>query len=246
MPNTDNTCGRQSPRLQEQQSGNISDAQLKQLILHIKLQNDEIIANQKTFMQRLEANSAEIDMLKAENCTLRTHIDVLNEKLIKLDQYSRKDVAIMTGLSFDPNSETQSELETNVVNTINRITGKNTTIQDYSAIHRNGRKNKRNGRPPSVTIKFLRLRDKDLLFTRNVITKRKQLYNGINFHHCLSEGMISIQNEIASNECVKFVNYMGPGRNFSVCIKRSGKDDTFLNRIESVAQFNSELENLEC
>ena len=136
MPNTDNTCGRQSPRLQEQQSGNISDAQLKQLILHIKLQNDEIIANQKTFMQRLEANSAEIDMLKAENCTLRTHIDVLNEKLIKLDQYSRKDVAIMTGLSFDPNSETQSELETNVVNTINHITGKNTSIQDYSGISR--------------------------------------------------------------------------------------------------------------
>ena len=235
------SSGRSSPRLLDQKP---PDAQLKQLILHIRDQNDEIIANQKSFLERLDSNSANIEQLQLENTELKSRVDLLNEKFIKLDQYSRKDVAIMTGLSFTE-GETQHELEENVVDIINQVTGKNMTIRDYAAIHRNGRRIKNNGRPPSVTIKFLRFYDKDVLFMKSSIAKRKRVYRGINFHHCLSEGMIAIQNKIAANDSVKFVNYMGANRYFSVCIKRSGKDDIFLNRIESVQHFNVELDKLD-
>ncbi len=247
MPNTEQSSGRRSPRSHDQKSGNESDntqLELKQLIVHIKNQNDQIIANQKSFLERLDSNTEDIEHLKGENSELKSRIDLLNEKFVKLDQYSRKDVAILTGLSFDE-KESQHELEETVVNIINKITGKTTTIRYYVAIHRNGRNIKGNGRPPSVTIKFLRFYDKGVLFMKNFIAKRKTLFRGINFHHCLSEGMIAVQNAIAANGSVKFVRYMGANRYFTVCIKRSGKDDIFLNRIESVKHFECEIDKLD-
>ena len=83
-------------------------------------------------------------------------------------------------------------------------------------MYRNGNKIKANGRPPSITIKFLRFFDKDLLFDNNVIRKRRSMYNNINFHHCICEGMIEIQNSIKEHSSVKFVNsYMGATRYFT-------------------------------
>ncbi len=81
----DNKTGRQSPRLQEQQAA-LSDTQLKQLILQIKCQNDEIINNQKTFMQQLDKNTIETEHLKSENVALKSSVDLMQEKFVRLDQ----------------------------------------------------------------------------------------------------------------------------------------------------------------
>ncbi len=247
MPNENSnkpSSGRSSPRLQDQHV--LSDPQLKQLILQIKLQNDEIINNQKTFMKQLDINTAEIEQLKSENTELKSSIDLMQEKFVRLDQHSRKDVVIMTGLEYNQQTgETQSNLEGRVLDIINSVTNQNFTIRDFIAIHRNGRSNKGNGRPPSVTIKFLRYYDKDLLFNKRANTSRKNSFPSVNFHHCLCEGMIDIQNALKSERSVKFVRYMGASRHFSVCVKREGGDDVFLNRIESVAQFKAELAKLE-
>ncbi len=243
----DTKSGRHSPRLQEQQtsSSTMSDPQLKQLILQIKSQNDEIINNQKTFMQQLDINTTEIEHLKSENAMLKGSIDLMQEKFVRLDQYSRKDVVIMTGLAYDQiNGERQSDLKRNVVDTINSITHQSFTIRDFVAIHRNGRTIKGNGRPPSITIKFLRFYDKDHLFSKGANSNRKKSFRGINFHHCLCEGMIAIQNLILSENSVKFVRYMGANRHFTVCVKKEGGDDVFINRIQSVAQFKIELAKL--
>ena len=108
--------GRHSPRLDNRDSANTSDIQLKQLILelrdsnkHITAQNEQILANQTAMLKRLDKNTEDISSLKTENKKLNDKLNVFEEKFIKLDQYSRKDVAILTGLQFTQ-GETQSTL----------------------------------------------------------------------------------------------------------------------------------------
>ena len=211
--------GRHSPRLDNRDSANTSDIQLKQLILelrdsnkHITAQNEQILAN--------------ISSLKTENKKLNDKLNVFEEKFIKLDQYSRKDVAILTGLQFTQ-GETQSTLENKVLHVINGITEQQFNIHCFSAIHRNGNRCKDNGRPPSITVKFLRLQDKDLVFRKTSVIKRKNLFPELNFHHCMCEGMIDIQTSIAAQQPVKFVKFMGANRFFNVCCKDSNGGDDF-------------------
>ena len=250
MPRYDS--GRQSPRLQDNNNNNnspktdassVSDVELKQLVIEIKQQNDRLIASQEDILQRLVNSSKEISELKAENTELKNKINVMSENFTRLDQYSRKDVAILTGLQFTA-GENRSELEKNVIKKINTVTGKVFTERDFSAIHRNGNRNKDNGRPPSVTVKFLRLNDKELLFDRNVISKRRAMFPSLNFHHCLCKSLIDVQSSISSHNDVKFVRFMGGNKFFNVCIRRNNQDDAFLSRIENYDHFLSELAKL--
>ena len=72
------------------------------------------------------------------------------------------------------------------------------------------------------------------------------MYNDINFHHCLCEGMIEIQNSIKEHSSVKFVNCMGATRYFTVSIKKftNYDDDIFINRIQSYDHFLIEFEKV--
>ena len=110
------------------------------------------------------------------------------------------------------------------------------TIQDFVAIHRNGRFMK-GTRPPSVTVKFLRYFDKDLLFTKRYVQNRKSNFIGINFHHCLCNGLIKEQKLLDGHPAVKFVKFEGV-RFFTVCVKgKNTGDDIFYNRIHSYMEF---------
>ena len=239
--------GRHSPRFDNREPASTSETQLKQLMLELKASNDEIknqnvqiLSNQAKLLERLDTNTKDIACLKSENKKLNDKLNVLEEKFIKLDQYSRKDVVILTGLQFTQ-GEQQRTLETKVLDFIESITDKQFNIHDFSAIHRNGIRCKDNGRPPSITVKFLRLHDKDLIFSKLSINKRKNLYPELNIHHCMSEGMIDIQSSIATLPSVKFVKFMGANRYFNVCCKDGDNDDFFLNRIQNVEHFKTEL-----
>ena len=246
--------GRASPRLKDQAHQPVTPSlsseiqQLKEMIIDFKNeskeQHTEVVNNQKEFLTKIEKNAEEIQHLKEENAALKDRVELLEENVIRLDQYSRKDVAIMTGLEFNA-GENQSVMQNKVIDIVNKLTGKNFSIADFSAIHRNGNKLKSNGRPPSVTLKFLRFNDKDLLFDKNVNRRRVTMFREIKFHHCLCQGLINLQNKIKAHDSVKFVNYMGSNRHFSVCIRNPNSDnDTFLNRIENYSQFLSELRNV--
>ena len=68
------------------------------------------------------------------------------------------------------------------------------------------------------------------------------MFPELNFHHCMCEGMIDIQTSIAAQQPVKFVKFMGANRFFNVCCRDSnGGEDFFLNRIQNLDHFNSEL-----
>ena len=170
MP-TNHSSGRSSPRLKdipasESSSSSISDAQFKNIILEMNAKLDSLVETNVTFLDRLETNTQNIHELQVENVKLNSQVKVLNEQVMTLDQYSRKDIVILTGLSYNE-AESQYELGRNVVNIVNAITGNTSdpfTLRDFSIIHRNGRKMK-GSRPPSITLKFLRFQDKDRLFT---------------------------------------------------------------------------------
>ena len=159
-----------------------------------------------------------------------------------MDQYSRKSVMIATGIRFTE-QETQHQLEETVLGMINTILASSQytfTIRDFVAIHRNGRYMK-GSRPPSVTVKFLRYFDKDLLFTKRYIQCRKSNFAGVNFHHCLCTGLIKEQKLLEGHPSVKFVKFEGT-RLFTVCIRGAqGKEDIFYNRIHNYTELVNKL-----
>ncbi len=233
--------GRQSPRL-------ISDSQLKQMVSEIHASMESVKTDVATirednevFKEQLVVHGKEISELKAENVQLKSDIKLLNENVINLEQYSRKDVVIVTGLVFNP-SETQRQLEDNVTDLVNKTTGNSLTNLDFVAIHRNSRTPK-NNRPPTVTIKFLRFSDKDRLFTKRSISSRKQMFAHINFHHCLCPALIEVQRVISADLRVKFVRYDGPSRHFTVCLNSTDISciNLFLNRIRNYEHFKLEV-----
>ena len=101
-----NETGRQSPRIQQA----ITDAQMKQLIVDMSEQMTTIVEDNRLFKEQLLEQNTRITEL--ERVSLKRDNTLLNEHIVRLDQYSRKDVIIMTGLKYDEN-ETRSELEKN-------------------------------------------------------------------------------------------------------------------------------------
>ena len=108
----------------------------------------------------------------------------------------------------------------------------NLTDRDFVAIHRN-RIDKSSDRPPTVTIKFLRYSDKDKLFDRAALSKRKEIFPHIKLHHGLCPGLIEERNKISAISGVKFVRYDGANRHFTVCFMKNGEPDRFFNRIRN-------------
>ena len=169
-------------------------------------------------------------------------VKFLTEQVIQQDQYSRKDIVIMTGLRYEE-GETQEELAASVIGVLNRTTGNSLNLnkRDFIAIHRNQIKLNSN-RPPTVTIKFIRFTDKEALFTKLAFDKRKELYPHIKLHHGLCPGLIEERNKISAHENVKFCRYEGANRYFTVCVVASGKPDRFYNRIRNFEHLQSAMQ----
>lgn len=255
-PSENQTSGRSSPRLQSstplanqaQLASVLQDLSKKidKLVDDRKLSNekmDKLVEKNEEVLQRLDSNSTAIDELKSENNRLNDEVKLLNEKVMKQDQYSRKDILIMTGLQFEEH-ESPEELATTVSSMLNKITGKKLALnaRDFVAIHRNGR-SYRNSRPPTVTVKFIRFSDKDLVFSKLSMSNCKNMYPGIHVHHGLCPGYVDIRNQLSQINNVKFVRYAGANRYFTVCVTDpTGGNDIFFNRIENVKQLKSEME----
>lgn len=201
----------------------------------LETQNTEALENQAEILQRLDTHETTIENLTSENKTLKLRVDSLEESFAVQDQYSRKDVVILTGVR-QRDGETSTELCNQVISLLNRLTGLNLTDRDFSAIHRN-RKSSNPARPPSITVKFLRLMDKDRLFTRTANAIRKNEFDHVKYHHALCPAFIEIKNKLEELADVKFVRYAGPGRFFTVCRKIKDESDKFYERIRSPDQY---------
>ena len=203
---------------------------------------DRLLEQNAKILEQVEDNTNNIDQLKKENVQMRKEMAQLKEQIDDQDQYSRKDIIIMTGLEY-PTEETPTELETAVLAVLNKISGNQLDLKnrDFVAIHRN-RINLHSNRPPTITIKFLRFSDKDRMFTKLARQTLKQVYGHIKLHHGLSPGYIKIRNEIDQHDCVKFVRYEGATRYFTVCVKGiDSNGDKFYNRIRNLEHLKIEM-----
>ena len=134
--------------------------------------------------QMISKSSEDLTNVKHRVCSLESDVRTM-------DQYSRKDVCILTGLAYDPEHETDDKLVESVLKTLHFV---NPTLQltykDFSAIHRNGKKG-RDGRPPTVTVKFLRLHEKEKFMTKPAKTKLKT--RSLNIFHGMCKRMVDEQ-----------------------------------------------------
>ena len=252
---------RQSKRLLEQLSKTSDCTQLEALLsnfcdkmdsLATKSSVSELCEKVETLLEKhddvlgqLSTHTQQISKLEEENVRLNSEVKLLQEKVNEQDQYSRKDIVILTGLPYTQ-EESLTDLNRTVVEILNKITGNQLSLncRDFVAVHRN-RKNPTNSRPPTVTIKFLRFSDKDAMFTKRARNALKQMYSHIRLHHGLSPGYIDIRNKLSNCNSVKFVRYEGANRFFTVCVS-SGTDDPdiFLNRIRNIEHFKTEMSKI--
>lgn len=196
-----------------------------------------LITKQDASAKAVEANLA---TLTAKTNEHSSRLQRLETDFRDADQYSRKSVAIFTGLPKD-SGETPGTLTGKVIETLNEALGPNQDrlcLKDFVAIHRNGL-NGHNGKPPSITLKFLRYFEKELFFTKNA--KKYLRERGLNIFHALSPGFIREQDKIKNHNAVKYVTYDGPGRHFSVCLT-TGK---FINRVTCANDFLSKLNDID-
>lgn len=168
-------------------------------------------------------------------------VDVLETEMRVIDQYSRKDVMILTGLPLhDPDEETEEELASKVLDAFRFVNPSlPMTYKDFSAIHRNGRRGK-NGKPPSVTVKFLRLHEKAKFMTREA--KRKFKAKDLNVFHALAPRTIAEQDLIKNSESCDYVFYSGPQEHFVVKLKCNH----YLKYVKDANDYQNKLINHEC
>ena len=95
-----------------------------------------------------------------------TRLYKLESTVTNMDQYSRKPVAIFTGLPV-AEGENSYNLYEHVINTLNGVLRPDQRLNknNFVAIHRNGLYG-HNGRPPSIIVKFLRYFEKDMFFVK--------------------------------------------------------------------------------
>ena len=171
---------------------------------------------------------------------IKHRVCVVEKEIREMDQYSRKDVAILTGLQYDKEAETEESLVSEVLGILKFVNPSlDLCYKDFSAIHRNGRSGK-NGKPPSITIKFLRLHEKSKFF--NKVAKEKFKRRSVNIFHALCRRMIDEQSLIKQHHDCDFIFYAGPIQHFSVKLKC----EHFLNYVRDYADCMTKLSEHTC
>lgn len=177
----------------------------------------------------------------AEETTHIKHRVVRVESDIRtIDQYSRKDVVILTGLPYEEEEETEQVLVQSVLTLLKHVNPSlPLSYKDFSAIHRNGKKGNKD-RPPSITLKFLRLHEKQRFMSK--ISKTKFKSEGCNVFHALCPRMIDEQSRISEHAECSYVFYEGPMQHF-VAKLRCGD---FVNYIRSYNEFLTKCQQHNC
>ena len=187
-------------------------------------------------------------LLLSTSCgAMSNSVDAVEVNVAKTDQYSRRDTVVVTGLDYNPETETHSELTGAVAGEMSK-SGVQVNASDFSACHRNGKKFKqfnRNGRsikvPPTVTVRFLNSHKKDNLLANyknyeNGKPKKVKIVQSLNYHYQ------DLKNSISNicKECdvsVKWIHWRSASA--GLCVKL--KDGRFISKIHCMTDFRKQL-----
>lgn len=180
-----------------------------------------------------------INQLNTRDKSVDLDISLIEKTVNKTDQYSRRAMITVTGLSKPTDhAETSHELSTKVAEVLSK-SGQNVNTTDLIATHRNSRDTKTiRGKevPPSITVKFanINLKDNVLRSYKNydLTTKRQRdvrLYQSLTKHYSdLRRVILDFLNSDESDtsfgmsrcgKSAKWVTYQSPSSGFAVKLK---------------------------
>ena len=143
---------------------NFELASMMEKLTNIVSQMDEWNENLQLLVFNNRTLKKEIEMLKTENNSLVDSITDIEKKLLRSDQYSRRENLEIMNL---PESISQRELERTVIDIFNSV-HMNICSYNIVAVHRIGKNNRL--RPRNVIIRFVNRKDSIRIFNR-----RKQI-----------------------------------------------------------------------
>ncbi|KAL5254226.1 hypothetical protein ACHWQZ_G013861 [Mnemiopsis leidyi] len=171
------------------------------------------------------------------HCQLTRTVDDMSMSVVKSEQYTRRDVLTVVGLSKPDGPESETEL-TNKVATILSQSGEEVKPTDLSACHRNARNNRTiRGKivPPSVTVKFDKISKKDKVLrqyknfdSENRKTRDVRVYQSLSEHYAsVRKDILDFFNSDKNSDKdygpifnpglkVKWVTYQSPTAGFAI------------------------------
>ena len=195
----------------------------------------------------LQILSKHVLLLSTSCGAMSNSVDAVEANVAKTDQYSRRDTVIVTGLDYNPETETHSALTGAVAGEMSK-SGVQVTTSDFSACHRNGKKFKqfnRNGRtvkvPPTVTVRFYNSHKKDNLLANyknyeNDKPKKVKIVQSLNTHYQnLKTSISNICRE--SDVSVKWIHWRSASA--GLCVKLD--DGRFISKIHCMTDFRKQV-----
>ena len=183
------------------------DCQMAMLMMQqviMKHMSDMVMRNNE-LVERVDKSEKMVNDLKAEIVHKNVTIAKLESRVVDLDQYSRRNTLILTGLSV----ETGEVLETRIVNVLNELNVLPTvlTTSDIGNVYRNRARS--DSRPPSITVQFVRGLVKDRLFY-NKKNFRLKSNNKLNIFHFMSPALSKEMGEIRSKggDMIEYLDFV--------------------------------------
>jgi len=159
-------------------------------------------------------------------------INGFEEKMFRLEQYSSRSTAILTGIDKTAGEDVSVKVCT-VLNEADP--GSNITPLDLSNCHRNSSKAD-DEKPPTITVVFNRSQVKDQLMKKEIsdILKKK----GMRLLHHMGPTVRNTFNKLYELDDVKWVYYLGHSSNFSVKMH----DENYYIKVKSVKHLLEKIE----
>ena len=193
----------------------------------------DFLANQVREIKSEQVGLREEMLVRNRNMT--ESVDDLTLSVVKTEQYSRRDTVTVVGLPM-PDNENEADLCKKVAETLS-VSGQQVVPADLSAVHRNSKSSKViKGRtvPPSVTVRFSRINQKDNVlrgYKNYDVSQGKRrdtrVYQSLTSHYsalrsCMYEffnnknddNATDIKNHV--NLKVKWITYQSPTAGFAV------------------------------
>ena len=188
--------------------------------------------------EQLQVSLNKISELESRLNQKEEHIDTLHQRLSTLEQYSRRNTVIMSGV---PHSADEN-LESKVCKLINdaNILPQKFTVNQISHVHRNRFNQKSTA---SITLQFARGIDKDRLFSQKPKFKACHKASKINIFHAMSPTLVKEQKAMQSVSGVDWVDYRGHNKHFVVKLKEE-HDKEFFRNIRGCNELMTAISNL--
>jgi len=187
---------------------------LMQQVIVGMLQN--LVASNEASKLRIDQYEGQVVELKRE--IVRRDVDNANLKsrLVKVEQYSRRNTMILTGVPF----ELGEDIEQKTIDIINDHGSLSHVITsgDICNVHRN--KPGSAGKPASVTVVFVRGIDKDLLF-RGKRDFRTSCEKSLNIFHAMCPELVEEMKNIRQRggDMIEYIDFYGHSKMFVVKVK---------------------------